>query len=120
MHKIEYPQPLQPQSPICTEACGKVDANDCLATLAIAEQAAEEAGDTLFCAFKETRFFGSKCVISFAGSDPKVETCVTNANLSALAEEVFDQCINNPKEAIGGCIDSGDGGKVCLGKNTCA
>jgi hypothetical protein len=108
------------QSPICTEACGKVDANDCLSTLAIAEKAAELAGDTLFCAFKETRTFGSKCVISFAGSDPKVETCVTNANLFALAEEVFNQCIRNPNDAIGGCIDSGDGGQVCLVKNICA
>ena len=59
-------------------------------------------------------------MISFAGSDPKVETCVTNANLSALAKKVFDQCINNPNDAIGGCIDSGDGGQVCLGKNVCA
>jgi len=111
------------KSPICTEACGKVDANDCLATLAIAENAAELAGDTLFCAFKETRIFGSKCVLSFAGTDPKVEACVTNANLSVLAEEVFNECINglnDPNNAIGGCIDSGDGSQVCLGKNICA
>src|SRR5271170_564206 len=47
------------QSPICREACGKVDAKDCLATLAIAENAAELAGDTLFCAFREIRDFGS-------------------------------------------------------------
>ena len=46
------------QSLICTEACGKVDANDCLATLAIAEKAAQLAGILYFVRSRRQDFLG--------------------------------------------------------------
>lgn len=100
-------------SPVCSATCGKVDANDCLATLAAAANAGKMAPDTVFCAVDSIRFFGSKCVVSFTGITDT--TCISNKRLAGLAQEVFDDCINDPNVATGGCFVLKDTGHVCLG-----
>jgi hypothetical protein len=100
-------------SPICSEACGKADANDCLATLAVAANAGKLSPDTAFCARNEVAFFGDNCIISFSGTTGT--TCISNKRLAGLAQEVFNDCINDPKVATGGCFVLEDTGHVCLG-----
>ena len=100
-------------SPICSETCGKVDANDCLATLAEAANAGKLGPDTAFCEVDSIRFFGSKCVVSFTGITDT--TCISNSRLAGLAQELFNDCINDPNVATGGCFVLKDTGRVCLG-----
>jgi hypothetical protein len=101
-------------SPICSEACGKADASDCLATLAVAANAGKLSPDIAFCARNsEVSFFGGNCIISFSGTTGT--TCISNKRLAGLAQEVFNDCINDPNVATGGCFVLEDTGHVCLG-----
>jgi hypothetical protein len=100
-------------TPICSEACGKVDTNDCLATLAEAANAGKLAPHSAFCEVDSIRFFGSKCVVSFTGITHT--TCISNGRLAGLVQELFNDCINDPNVATGGCFVLTDTGVVCLG-----
>ena len=107
-------------SPICSDTCGKVVVSDCLATLAVAANAAKLGPKSAFCATDSGRFFGNNCVITFFGHTVGKSTCISNARLAGLAQEVFNDCVNNPKVGFGGCVDLADGGHVCLRDETFA
>jgi len=100
-------------SPICSVACGIVKASDCLVTLAAASGLAKSNPKGSLCSVNDILFLGSGCQITFEGFITKT-TCISNARFSGLAEEIFKDCVTNPLVGVGGCVDLGDGGHVCI------
>ena len=103
-------------SPICSEACGEVETSDCLPTLAAVAKAAELAPDAPFCLSSPITTIGIDCVVSLVF--PEHQHCISNKRLAGLAQRVFNDCINDPKIATGGCFILEDTGRVCLGSGS--
>lgn len=103
-------------SPICSEVCGKVETSDCLPTLAEAAKAAKLAPDAAFCLSSPITTIGIDCVISLVFPEP--QHCISNKRMAGLAQRLFNDCINDPKIATGGCFILEDTGRVCLGSGS--
>ena len=109
-------------SPTCSITCGVVvEISECAATLKSLAATAKENPEGTFCAVKDIAFFGNGCIVSFRGFHTPT-TCISNARLSGLAEEIFNECVSNPLLSVGGCVDLEDGGQLCIAHpgNTCS